>query len=642
VDAAFVATRAVHFGATMLVFGELVFVALVAGRAWRRAAATTSADGVDRHVVVFSASALALSGLSGLAWVLLEAMQMAGATIAQVIANGTVIVVLRETEFGHVFAFRALVWITLAASLAAVRAEASSRTRLATALLVAAVYLAMLAGAGHAAAASDGGVRAVHVGADALHLLAAGGWLGALPPLVYCLMHAPSHVAVARVARRFSVLGIVCVAALIASGIVNSLFLVGSFAALFGTSYGQLLVVKLVLFAVMLAIAATNRFRLTPRLASDDASRRSLRRNAIGEIAGGLAIVAIVGALGTMVPGAHQTPAWPFDFALDFTRTDLSPRTVVALVVCGVLALAAIALIVTGLRRSTLQLSIAGCVSLLVLAAISASMFAVPAFPTTFAASPVPYAVDPVWHGAARFQQDCSGCHGTEGRGNGPAARALAEKPTDLAEHALHHREGNLFWWIAHGIARTPMPAFSSTLSNTAIWQVVQYLAARAHAEAARSIGARVFSGSSVRVPDFSYELAGSQHTLLGERVPTLVVLYSLPASAERLARLAQDHRLAHAAVRIVAMPIDGSDGSGAFATARVEPNAGPVYAMFAMASDRTIPSHAELLIDANGLLRARWLGLPALATDRDEQVATALEHLPIARTTRSPAHHGH
>jgi copper resistance protein D len=50
------------------------------------------------------------------------------------------------------------------------------------------------------------------------------------------------------VLSRFSVMGYVAVAVLIASGLINSWYLVGSFAALLGTLYGRPLLVKLSLF----------------------------------------------------------------------------------------------------------------------------------------------------------------------------------------------------------------------------------------------------------------------------------------------------------------------------------------------------------------------------------------------------------
>jgi putative copper resistance protein D len=68
---------------------------------------------------------------------------------------------------------------------------------------------------------------------------------------------------------------------------------------------------KIFLFAIMLAFAAINRLALTPRLdgspesgARIDALRR-LTRNSVVEIALGLTIFAMVGMLGTLHPAIH-------------------------------------------------------------------------------------------------------------------------------------------------------------------------------------------------------------------------------------------------------------------------------------------------------------------------------------------------
>jgi putative copper resistance protein D len=95
---------------------------------------------------------------------------------------------------------------------------------------------------------------------------------------------------------------------------VNAWILVGSFAALTITEYGRLLLWKLVLFAAMLWIAAVNRLWLAPRLALPYGSQqqrdaqRQLARNSIVEIALGLAIFTIVGALGMLHPAIHLMP----------------------------------------------------------------------------------------------------------------------------------------------------------------------------------------------------------------------------------------------------------------------------------------------------------------------------------------------
>ncbi|MFY9828553.1 MAG: CopD family protein [Rhodoplanes sp.] len=113
--------------------------------------------------------------------------------------------------------------------------------------------------------------------------------------------------------RRFSALGIVSVATLIATGIINAWILVGSFRALFGTDYGQLLLVKLGLFGVMLCLAAVNRLHWTPRLTqapgpAQSEAARQLTRNSTIEVGLGLVIFVIVGALGTIHPAIHLMP----------------------------------------------------------------------------------------------------------------------------------------------------------------------------------------------------------------------------------------------------------------------------------------------------------------------------------------------
>jgi putative copper resistance protein D len=106
-------------------------------------------------------------------------------------------------------------------------------------------------------------------------------------------------------------MGMAIVVVVFATGVVNAWILVGSLHALVATGYGQLLMLKTTLFAVMLSFAVVNRLWLTPRLAlpiwnemQGDALRR-LTRNSMFEIALALMIFAIVGILGTLHPAIH-------------------------------------------------------------------------------------------------------------------------------------------------------------------------------------------------------------------------------------------------------------------------------------------------------------------------------------------------
>ena len=108
-------------------------------------------------------------------------------------------------------------------------------------------------------------------------------------------------------------MGTLLVAVLVASGLVNSWFLVepDRITSLWTTSYGRLLSLKLLLFMAMLGLAAANRFRLTPALARglNEPSRQGealadLRRSIALETAAALGVVALVAWFGTLAPPA--------------------------------------------------------------------------------------------------------------------------------------------------------------------------------------------------------------------------------------------------------------------------------------------------------------------------------------------------
>jgi putative copper resistance protein D len=308
-DFALVVARAVHIGAAMLLFGELLFTLALAKVRIRTSGDGGIAAGVHPHI----AWALVFSAVSWVAWLAIVAARMAGTSLRQGFDVDTMMLVLRESEFGHWWCVRIVLLVILGVvwSSSARRSTNDPWQRRVTvlALALAAIYLATLAFAGHATAATQGASRVMHLACDAMHALAAGAWLGALPALVVLLRGGQPNSIVARGTKLFSALGIASVSVLLASGLVNAWFLVGSISGLFGTPYGQLLVVKLVVFATMLSIAAVNRWMLTPRLSNDDVMAVPLmRRNATLEIFGGILIVIIVGMLGTMVPAAHQSP----------------------------------------------------------------------------------------------------------------------------------------------------------------------------------------------------------------------------------------------------------------------------------------------------------------------------------------------
>lgn len=115
--------------------------------------------------------------------------------------------------------------------------------------------------------ASTGLQAGIAMPVDIIHLLAVAGWLGGLAALLVALYRAPADTPVdASAVRRFSRLAFGSVLALVATGIYQSWRQLGSWTAFTDTRYGQLLLVKIGLVAVLVGIAWISR-RWTGRLA---------------------------------------------------------------------------------------------------------------------------------------------------------------------------------------------------------------------------------------------------------------------------------------------------------------------------------------------------------------------------------------
>jgi putative copper resistance protein D len=252
---------------------------------------------------------LAISVVSGLTWVLLLTMSLSAESLGEAVMSGALRDVLSLTQFGWVSQIRLALAIVLAICLAFDRPLWLGRG-------AAVGLMASIAWTGHAGSTPHK-LGYVHLAADVLHLSAAAAWIGGLVPLALLLnagwrYHRRAWASLEfDVARRFSLVGIVSVATLIVSGLINAWILVGSFWGLVVTVYGWILMLKLIVFAIMAMLATVNRFALTPRLALPPGSEAQchalhrMTRNTVTEIALGLLVFAVVGVLGTLHPSAH-------------------------------------------------------------------------------------------------------------------------------------------------------------------------------------------------------------------------------------------------------------------------------------------------------------------------------------------------
>ncbi|MEU6285127.1 copper resistance protein CopC [Streptomyces sp. NPDC047028] len=144
-------------------------------------------------------------------------------------------------------------------------------------VVVAAGLAASWAMAEHASTGLQPGIA---MPVDVVHLLAVAGWLGGLTALLVALYRAPAETPVEFAAvRRFSRLAFGCVLALVATGVYQSWRQLGSWSAFTETRYGQLLLVKIGLVALMVGIASVSR-RWTGRLADTSAAAEPAEQTA--------------------------------------------------------------------------------------------------------------------------------------------------------------------------------------------------------------------------------------------------------------------------------------------------------------------------------------------------------------------------
>lgn len=207
--------------------------------------------------------------------------------------------VLELTRFGHVCLLQGALLI-----LAWRGARLGSRPARG-ACLAALAAVAAEAWHGHAAASSRTSAGLALL--DVLHLLAAAGWIGGLPPLLLIVWRASPRAGL-RAARAFSRPGRWFVVVLSGAGLLQARVLVGRLAQLTGSVYGRVVLAKLALFATLLALALLNRYRFAPALreASAPAARRRLGRSILVQSAAGLLAVAAAATLSGLIPPADR------------------------------------------------------------------------------------------------------------------------------------------------------------------------------------------------------------------------------------------------------------------------------------------------------------------------------------------------
>ncbi len=143
------------------------------------------------------------------------------------------------------------------------------------------------------------------------HTVAAAIWFGGLIGLALHIRailpqpEGPRATGVATLVSRFSAMALFAVGILVVSGLVSGWTILRDIEAFFTTTYGRLVLAKIVLAGVVCLLAAWNRWRLVPAIEAspDDGDRWvSLKRIVVAEIVVIVAIILVTGFL------THQSP----------------------------------------------------------------------------------------------------------------------------------------------------------------------------------------------------------------------------------------------------------------------------------------------------------------------------------------------
>ena len=140
-----------------------------------------------------------------------------------------------------------------------------------------------------------------------LHQAATAAWIGGLPYLLLALKNEPDSQARQRIAANFSQLALISVGALFAGGAGLALAYVGSWSALYNTTYGAMVGVKIILFGLLLILGALNFFIVRGVQPQPSTRSSSLLRFAEVEVGIGLTIILAAASLTSQPPAADLT-----------------------------------------------------------------------------------------------------------------------------------------------------------------------------------------------------------------------------------------------------------------------------------------------------------------------------------------------
>jgi len=274
------AARWLGYAGSALLVGVLLVVAWLWREGWR-----------ERRVRRLTLLGALLLGVGAITDVLLKGPYDAALGFGS-ISDGALLREVLGSTYGHATIGRLVLAVAGAAGVVLLGRRVLHRL----AVTVFAIALGLtFAFAGHAAAGSGRTLALIN---DTVHVLAASTWLGGLVlVLVLVAIHAASDAAA--VVRRFSKVAIGAVLLLVATGLWQIARHVGSWAAMWHTTYGHELLVKLLVVVLVLALAAGSQalIRRTGTEPETSSWATRLRAVVLGETIGLCAVLGITSGL---------------------------------------------------------------------------------------------------------------------------------------------------------------------------------------------------------------------------------------------------------------------------------------------------------------------------------------------------------
>jgi copper transport protein len=337
------AARALQYAAIAAGLGGFIFLLLAWVPALREAAGGSggwgaAASAFARRLRTLLVAAAVTGAVSAAAGIVLQGATASG-TSAWAALDANVVGDVLGTRFGLTWGLSVLFWLVAGvAALASARALPVLRpasvgaTGLAmpspgrgSLILLGAPLLALAAMpalGGHASVQSP---RALLLSLNIVHVAAMAAWLGGIAVLVLALRAATAALEpadrvrlLAATVSRFSAIATVAIAAIVLTGVLQSIVYIESFGQLLDTPFGRSVLIKSLLFLAICALGFVNRNRLLPRLRSAAASGENpgrtgvlLRRALRVELVIGVLVIAVTGALASYAPSSAES-AGPF------------------------------------------------------------------------------------------------------------------------------------------------------------------------------------------------------------------------------------------------------------------------------------------------------------------------------------------